>query len=178
VRCAKLWQQFHGRLPFEVYWEATAEEREGFRQMAAGHHDRRSLNGPFHLHHDDTCRQILIDAFAFREGEHYETLAYSIMPNHVHWVVRHLSARWTMGQLVANLKRHVARQSNLHLGLTGKPYWQPESWDRFIRTQKELERSVRYTLLNPVNCHLIDDWCKWPGNYAHTNCKAWLEVCA
>jgi len=109
--------------------------------------------------------QILKDAIAFRDGEHYETYAYSIMPNHVHWVVRHISPKWHMGQLLANLKRHVARQSNLHLGLTSQPYWQDESWDRVIRTSKELNDTIHYTLQNPVYSHLAKTWEEWAGNF-------------
>lgn len=164
-KLSKLWAQYDGEIPHQVYWSATAEERIGFRQFANGKTDRRSLNGPFHLHHDETCRQILADAFHFRDGEHYQTYCFSIMPNHVHWVVRHTSNTWHMGQLLSNLKRFVARQCNIQLELTGQPFWEEESWDRVIRTQIELEESIRYCLRNPTASRLTSNWEDWLGNY-------------
>ena len=119
----KLHKQYSGDIPQHVYWEATAEERIGFRQMMEGKIDRRSLNGPFHLHHNEQCLKALRDTIAFKEGEHYITLALSIMPNHVHWVVQHVSERWHMGQLLAQVKSFSAKQSNLILNNTGQPYW-------------------------------------------------------
>ncbi|MFK8057500.1 MAG: transposase [Saprospiraceae bacterium] len=172
----KLFKEYNGVIPQRIYWEASAEERIGFRQMMTGSTGRRSLNGPFHLHHNERCREILKETIAFKEGEHYRTLALSIMPNHVHWIVQHLSSKWHMGQLLAQVKSFSAKKSNLLLETTGQPYWQNESWDRVIRSQKELEKDIKYTLLNPVVCYLAKDWKSWPGNYVNPLCEGYAPI--
>ena len=172
-RIRALYERYGQTVPRDVYWAATAEERIGFRQFLAGTTDRRSVNGPYHLHHDPECRRILLDTIAFKEGEHYETLALSPMPNHVHWTVHHTSRTWHMGQLIAQVKSYSAKRSNEHLGLTGQPYWEEESWDHILDTQRELERDVNYTLANAQEAHLVDDWRDWPGNYVHPGCLAY-----
>lgn len=158
----------YGRdIPPHLYWEATAEERVGFRKLRAGLDSRRDLNGPFHLHHSEACRRVLLEAVAFREGAHYETIALSVMPNHVHWVVRHRSRELHMGELLYRLRKFTGRRSNEVLGLTGQPYWEREGYDHVVRTQRELAAQVRYTLHNPVACRLCEHWADWPGNYLH-----------
>ncbi len=172
----KLYDQYSGEVPQQVYWEANSEERLGFRQMMVGKTDRRTLNGPFHLHHNQRCRDILKETIAYKEGEHYRTLALSIMPNHVHWIVEHLSKVWHMGQLLGQVKSFSAKLSNMELGLTGQPYWQNESWDRVIRSQWELEKDIKYTLLNPVVSHLVKNWEAWEGNYLNPLCAEYAPL--
>jgi hypothetical protein len=59
-----------------------------------------------------------------------------------------------------------AKKSNKVLNRKGK-FWQPESYDRVIRDDRQLENKLRYTLYNPVKAGLISDWKQWP----HTYCK-------
>ncbi len=172
-RVEALYKLYGQRIPAKAYWDATAEERIGFRQFLQGVTDRRSLNGRFYLHHDPVCRQILLDTIAFKEGEHYETLALCPMPNHVHWDVRHTSAKWHMGQLLGMVKSYSAKRSNEHLGLTGNPYWEEESWDRILHTQRELKHSINYTLANAEQAGLVKHWKDWPGTYVHPECAAY-----
>ena len=41
------------------------------------------------------------------------------------------------------------------LGVSGKPFWQQESYDRAVRNQEEFERIRRYVELNPVRAGLV-----------------------
>jgi len=152
-------------IPPKVYWEATAEERIGFRQASNGVSDRRSLNGPFHLHHNEEVREAIKEAFAYRDETHWEVIAFTLMPNHVHLVVRHIHPEWHMGKVLQHFKRHTARQCNKILGLTGQAFWEDESYDSIIRTDEALHQFVKYTLWNPVVCGLSKRWQDWPGNY-------------
>jgi len=164
-RVLELRRQYGSNIPLKLYWEATAEERVGFRKLLTGADCRRDLNGPFHLHHSEQCRQILIDSLNFRDGSEYEIIAYSIMPNHIHLVIRHLSKSIHMGELLWRIRKFTGRKSNEVLGLTGNEYWERESYDHIIRSQRELVSQVKYTLMNPVVCGLVKRWEDWPGNY-------------
>jgi len=164
-RVLALRKQYGQRIPPKLYWEATAEERVGFRKLLQGANCRRDLNGPFHLHHSEKCRQILIDSLAFRDGIEYEIIAYSIMPNHIHLVIRHLSSSIHMGELLWRIRKFTGRKSNEELDLVGNEYWERESYDHIIQTQAELKQQVKYTLMNPVVCGLAKQWQDWPGNY-------------
>jgi putative transposase len=52
------------------------------------------------------------------------------------------------------LKGTTAREANLILARTGKPFWQPESYDHWVRDPQELERIVAYIENNPVQAGL------------------------
>jgi len=54
-------------IPADVYWSVGAAERDAFRQYARGKTDRRSLNGPFHLHHNDEIRQFIFESILEEE---------------------------------------------------------------------------------------------------------------
>jgi hypothetical protein len=41
------------------------------------------------------------------------------------------------------------------LGLIGKPFWQEESYDRLVRSQKELEQIRFYIEQNPARAGLV-----------------------
>ncbi len=153
------------QIPPKIYWEATAEERIGFRQAMEGATDRRSLNGPFHLHHNEEVRKVIQESIAYRDGTHWEVIAYTLMPNHVHLVVRHIHPEWHFGKVLQHFKRHTARQCNKILGLTGQAFWEEESYDAVILSDEALKQFVKYTLLNPVVCGLSKGWQDWPGNF-------------
>jgi len=164
-RILELKRLYGQHIPPKIYWEATAEERVGFRKLLLGACCRRDLNGPFHLHHSNQCRQILIDGLHFRDGIEYEIIAYSILPNHVHLVIQRLSKNIHMGELLWRIRKFTGRKSNEVLQLVGTEYWERESYDHIIQTQNELLNQVKYTLMNPVVRGLAKRWKDWPGNY-------------
>jgi REP element-mobilizing transposase RayT len=161
-------------IPPKVYWEATAEERIGFRQAMEGVSDRRSLNGPFHLHHNEEVRLAIQEALDYRDGTHWEVIAYTLMPNHVHLVVRHIHPAWHMGKVLQHFKRHTARQCNKILGLTGQAFWEEESYDSIIKDDEALYQFIKYTLQNPTVCGLAKSWAAWPGNYVQERYKGFF----
>jgi REP element-mobilizing transposase RayT len=112
------------------------------------------------------------------DGKAYELLAYCIMPNHVHLVVNtanqvdNLQSEETITstnyqQLYATLallKGGSAFRVNQLMGRRGA-FWQPESYDHYVRDAAELTRIIHYVLQNPVKAGLVDNWEDWPGTY-------------
>ncbi len=129
--------------------------------------------GPTWLGKNEVAR-IVENSIHFRDSKLFEVYAYSVMPNHIHLVFKHLIQEGKkenpVTHIMRNFKRYTARKCNELLGRTG-PFWQPESYDRVIRDQEELENMIRYTLNNPVKAELADHWQDWPHSY----CKPEFE---
>ena len=54
-----------------------------------------------------------------------------------------------------SLKRFTAREGNKILGVTGRPFWQEESYDRVVRDEIEFRRIKRYIEMNPVKAGFV-----------------------
>ena len=90
-----------------------------------------------------------------RDGEQrfrrYQMHSYVVMPNHVHLLVTP-NVRAT--QWLGPLKGFTAHEANRMLGLSGKPFWQDESYDHLVRSDAEFERIRAYIESNPVKAGL------------------------
>jgi REP element-mobilizing transposase RayT len=96
----------------------------------------------------------------------YELYAFVIMPNHVHIL---LEPRAPLAKITNVLKGVAARDANATLGRKGKPFWQDESFDHWVRNSAEFERIRHYIEWNPVNAKLAskpEDW-KWSSASSH-----------
>jgi REP element-mobilizing transposase RayT len=93
-------------------------------------------------------------ALRFREGAHYRLLAWCIMPNHVHVVVR-LFPGQELARVVKAWKNFSAKAANQTLGRKGR-FWQREYYDRLIRNEDEFNRAIRYVVENPLKARLRD----------------------
>ena len=87
-------------------------------------------------------------ALRFRDGKNYRLLAWCIMPNHVHVVVR-LFPGQELAKVVKAWKNFSAKAANQALGRKGR-FWQREYYDRLIRNGDELDRAIRYVVENPA----------------------------
>jgi len=77
--------------------------------------------------------------------------AYVIMPNHVHVL---LTPSVAPARLMHSIKGSGAREANKTLGLSGRPFWQHESYDHMVRTPEEFAKIHRYIQSNPVKAGL------------------------
>lgn len=83
---------------------------------------------------------------------HYLLNAFVIMPNHVHMLA---SPAVALPKLTKSLKGITAKRANMMLGLTGKPFWQAESYDHLVRDDWEFGRIRQYIDNNPVRAGLV-----------------------
>jgi len=113
--------------------------------------------------------KIIVEALHFWEGKKLLNHAFSIMPNHIHWVLE-LFEKDEKGfpvylqDVLQSVKRHTANRINKAEGRTGT-FWQKESFDTTIRNHKHLYYAIKYTLNNPVSAGLVNDWKDWPGSW-------------
>ena len=101
--------------------------------------------------------QLVIDTLKFFDGSRYDLLACCVMPNHVH-VVMTIIGEQSLARILHSWKSFTGRRV--------KPgrFWQEEYFDRIVRDDAELERTIRYVLNNPTNAGLANwpyVWCKW-----------------
>ena len=94
---------------------------------------------------------------------HYSLRAYVIMPNHVHVLLEPLVP---LQRLTGGMKAS-AREANLRLGRTGKPFWQDESFDHWIRGAEQFDRTRVYIENNPVKARLCARPENWLWSSAH-----------
>ena len=95
-----------------------------------------------------------MDAIAFGQDElkQYRTGAFVVMPNHLHLLV---TPSVPIPRLTRRLKGYTAREANRILGRTGEAFWQPESYDHWVRNQQEWARIAMYIEENPVRAGLV-----------------------
>jgi len=84
------------------------------------------------------------------------------MPNHVHiLILRQSDPR----KIFHWIKGRSAKEANPILGRTG-PIWQHESYDRYIRSEKEFCRIASYIENNPVAAGFVSNAGDWPFSSA------------
>jgi putative transposase len=60
-------------------------------------------------------------------------------------------------KLTKSLKSITAKRANALLALTGRPFWQEESYDRLARDQREFNQIQYYIEQNPVRAGLVKE---------------------
>jgi len=81
--------------------------------------------------------------------------AFVIMPNHVHVVVT-MPLGLDLAKLLQKLKGSSSREVNRATGRSGT-LWQPDYFDRQIRSDDHFHKTVRYIEWNPVRARLCTD---------------------
>ena len=85
---------------------------------------------------------------------HYALRAFVVMPNHVHLLA---TPAVSLSKLMKSLKgiTAVGKRANAILALTGRPFWQEESYDHLVRNEREFEKIKHYIEMNPVCAGLV-----------------------
>ena len=116
---------------------------------------------------NEKIAQVVVDALHYGAAtlKHYELHAFAVMSNHVHVLLLPLVAP---PKLLHSLKGFTAREANKILNRTGEPFWQGESYDHWVRDQREFEKIRAYIEGNPVKAGLVIK----PEDYAWSSAKA------
>ena len=82
------------------------------------------------------------------------SLAWVIMPDHVHWLVQ-LPGDLPLKRLMQAFKGRSARALNHALGRSG-PAWQPGFHDHALRQDDDIQNAARYLIGNPLRAGLVE----------------------
>jgi REP element-mobilizing transposase RayT len=86
------------------------------------------------------------------------------VPNHVHVVVELLQGH-RLGAILHSWKSFTANKTNTLIGRTGA-FWHDDFFDRYMRDEDHLERTIGYVEQNPVKASLVGSAEKWPWSSA------------
>lgn len=102
-------------------------------------------------------------------GGRSETLAFVLMPDHLHWLVMLKSG--SLDEVMQSVKGNSSRVLNRHLNRTGR-FWQAGYHDHALRCDEDVKAVARYMIANPVRAGLVGR--TW--DYPHWD-AIWVEEC-
>ena len=114
--------------------------------------------GECHLR-DPRVANLVQNSLLFFDGERYRLTAWVIMPNHAHMLMTPCPG-YDLSSVLHSIKSYTANEANKLLGRHGQ-FWQPESFDRWIRASAHFARVISYIENNPVKARLCakpQDW--------------------
>ncbi len=88
------------------------------------------------------------------------SIAYVVMPDHFHWMVR-LGSVSDLSSLVQQVKGRSAFGINRMKGVSRR-VWQDGFHDRAVRRGQDLRALARYIVANPLRAGLVEDIGDWP----------------
>jgi len=123
-------------------------------------HDRRPLFCDWRV-----GRLLVAELRAATENRHAETMAWVVMPNHLHWLMAPDSE--PVDAVIRRVKSHSARTINQHMGTTG-PLWQKGYHDHALRKDEDIRAVARYIIANPLRAGIvtqIGDYPLWDATW-------------
>ncbi len=111
--------------------------------------------------------RLFVDALRFYHGRSVDMLAYCVMPDHVHLLVRMNESGVKLSRWVGDLKRWASRAAQEQHRIQLR--WQPGFYERVVRDCEDLVEVARYIVGNPVRAGLTDEWRSfpWSGSFVY-----------
>ncbi len=94
-----------------------------------------------------SARSIVSEALLHHDGAKYDLVAATVMPNHVHALVRPRSG-FDLPEILHGWKSFTAHQINKALGREGQ-LWETEYYDHIVRDHDDFENQLNYIKANP-----------------------------
>jgi REP element-mobilizing transposase RayT len=92
--------------------------------------------------------EIMVSTLKHFDGQRFELLAYVVMPDHVHVLVRPYEG-YLLHELVHSWKSYTANRLQRVGGRKGR-IWQEDYFDRIMRDEPEFIEKAQYILNNPL----------------------------
>ncbi len=146
---------------------------------------------------DQEIAKIVVDAWKHFDGQRYELVAYVVMPNHVHVLIKTYEG-FPLSKVVHSWKSFTAHAICKHLQRCGRDarapehsirvmdacapplidgrdayaptptkVWQNDYFDRFIRDEQHFAQAIAYIHENPVKAGLCGQASEWPWSSIH-----------
>ena len=109
---------------------------------------------------------IILESLDWLRLNHWKIWAATLMPSHMHMVLRSVAGENdALRHYLASFMRYTANKINVLRNQKGA-FWQAEPFDHWCRDSWSWQRSVAYTLTNPVKANLCSSWREWPYSCA------------
>jgi type I restriction enzyme R subunit/putative DNA methylase len=116
--------------------------------------------GACHLRRADIAG-LVADAMRHFHESRYLLHKWIVMPNHAHAIIWPMP-NYLLSNILKSWKQFTSRRAKKILGMGEEPFWQPESYDHWIRNDDEKVRISSYIRNNPVIaglCTRPENWC-------------------
>lgn len=103
--------------------------------------------------------QIIQNSLLKFDEVRYRLFSWVVMPNHVHLLMTRFDG-FELSRIMHSIKSFTAHEANKTLDRSGE-FWMPDYFDRYIRSQRHFDWTVRYIENNPVKarlCRRPEDW--------------------
>lgn len=141
--------RLHDSLPPNRWFPARLPSGKAFVCMDRLLDEERT--GPSYLRTPAIAQVVVASIREGASAADYALHTWVVMPNNVHLLLTPYTEPSTVLQRIKGVS---ARHANQLLGLTGKPFWQAESYDHLVRNHQEFQRIQNYILQNPVRAGL------------------------
>jgi threonyl-tRNA synthetase/REP element-mobilizing transposase RayT len=127
-------------------------------------HSRRNLTPE---QRDIVLKSVL---YAHEHGQ-YELYAACVMPDHVHLLFEPQIKQndeqgnpvfYSLSEILQGIKSSTAHRINKLSDQKGEPVWEKESFDRLIRSDKDLEEKFQYICENPWDAGVVEGDQEYP----------------
>lgn len=120
-------------------------------------------------------KDLLISVIAMAQDKYvFELIAYTIIDNHFHFVIRTLDNGETISRIMQFIKSQMAQRYNRLMNRTG-PFWNERFSDSIIEFSRHplfyLLYLLWYLAFNAVRKGYVSD----PRNYVYSSIRAYLE---
>ena len=100
---------------------------------------------------DFHCGRLMVRSL--KQTMHTKTLAFVVMPDHVHWLIQLLDET-SLSKVLQAVKAASAHRLNRHLERKGK-FWQKGFHDHALRHEEAVIEAARYIIANPLRAGLV-----------------------
>ena len=109
------------------------------------------------------ARTIVLDSLRHFHDERYELFAVCVMPAHVHLLMQPWPKKnddegnvvfWPLSELLQSIKSFSAHEINKLEGKSGA-VWEKERFDRYVRSDRDLEEKFQYIVRNPWDSDVV-----------------------
>ncbi|MEI8654050.1 transposase [Pseudoalteromonas sp. Hal273] len=107
----------------------------------------------------DINRLIITEMKKIETQEAAKTIAFVIMPNHIHWLIQ-LGTKKALSDVIKLFKGRCSKVTRNDLGMY--KLWQRNYYDHMIRNENDLLNNARYIIANPLRAKIVDKIASYP----------------
>jgi putative transposase len=109
------------------------------------------------------CIQLLLSTInAVNVLRPFDMLAYVVMPDHIHLLIKTPEDSPNYSPIISSIKRNFIRNYRKDVDADdSSPIWQSRFWDHVIKDDDDFEKHLDYIHWNPVKHGFVDDPIKW-----------------